>query len=178
MKTAAERMRESLGKPREMTSISLRIPERVVDDLKEVAPMLGFSGYQSLIKAYISQGLRKDLEQLEGSNTTAFTESLRKHGVSDDIIAAAVAEMQYPQIRLSRQAYKQVESFILELYPNARVFFTPRLDAGINLLFDVTFPDDVTYRVQVSSAYVALGEWNSVREELADQLKQHLAMAS
>jgi len=92
MKTAAERMREQLGKERVMTSISLRIPERVIDDMKEIAPMLGFSGYQSLMKAYISQGLRKDLEKLEGSNVAALTESLRKRGVRDEDISAAIEE--------------------------------------------------------------------------------------
>ncbi|QMV18318.1 hypothetical protein GOB94_06170 [Granulicella sp. 5B5] len=92
MKTAAERMREQLRTPRVMTSISLRVPERVIEDLKEIAPMLGFSGYQSLMKAYISQGLRKDLEKLEGSNVAALTESLRKQGVPDEKISAAIAE--------------------------------------------------------------------------------------
>ena len=92
MKTAAERMRERLGMERVMTSISLRVPERVIDDLKEIAPMLGFSGYQSLMKAYISQGLRKDLEKLEGSNVAALTESLRKRGVAEEDIAAAIKE--------------------------------------------------------------------------------------
>ncbi len=85
-------MRERLGTERVMTSISLRIPERVVDDLKEIAPMLGFSGYQSLMKAYISQGLRKDLQKLEGSQVVALTESLRKQGVPDEKISAAIAE--------------------------------------------------------------------------------------
>ena len=92
MRTAAERMRERLGKERVMTSISLRIPENVIEDLKEIAPSLGFSGYQGLIKAYISQGLRKDLEQLEGSQVQALTESLRKQGVADELISAAIAE--------------------------------------------------------------------------------------
>jgi hypothetical protein len=92
MKTAAERMRERLGTERVMTSISLRIPERVVDDLKEIAPMLGFSGYQSLMKAYISQGLRKDFEKLEGTNVASLTESLRKQGVPDETISVAIAE--------------------------------------------------------------------------------------
>jgi len=62
MKTARERMWERMRTPRVMTSISLRIPESVIESLKEIAPSLGFSGYQGLIKAYISQGLRKDLE--------------------------------------------------------------------------------------------------------------------
>jgi hypothetical protein len=92
MKTAAERMRERLGKERVMTSISLRIPENVIEDLKEIAPSLGYSGYQGLIKGYISQGLRRDLERLEGSDVQALTESLRKQGVADEVIASAIAD--------------------------------------------------------------------------------------
>ena len=85
-------MWERMRTPRVMTSISLRIPESVIGSLKEIAPSLGFSGYQGLIKAYISQGLRKDLEQLEGSQVHAITESLRKQGVADELISAAIAD--------------------------------------------------------------------------------------
>jgi hypothetical protein len=92
MKTAAEKMRERMHTPRVMTPISLRIPENVIEDLKEIAPTLGFSGYQSLIKAYISKGLRADLERLEGSQVQAITESLRKQGVADELISAAIAD--------------------------------------------------------------------------------------
>jgi hypothetical protein len=92
MKTVAERMRERLGKERVMTSISLRIPQSVIEDLKEIAPTLGYSGYQALIKAYISRGLRTDLERLEGSPIQAITESLRKQGVADELICAAIAD--------------------------------------------------------------------------------------
>ena len=92
MKTAAERFKRRMQNPREMTAISLRIPVDVVDDLKEIAPMLGFSGYQGLIKAYIGQGLREDLERLEGSQASALTESLRKQGVNDEVISNAIAE--------------------------------------------------------------------------------------
>lgn len=92
MKTASERMRERMVEQRVMTSISLRIPENVIEDLKEIAPSLGFSGYQSLIKAYISEGLRKDLERLDGSQVQALTESLRRQGVADELISAAIAD--------------------------------------------------------------------------------------
>jgi hypothetical protein len=92
MKTARERMREQLHQERVMTAISLRIAENVIEDMKEIAPMLGFSGYQALMKAYISQGLRKDLEKLEGSQVVALTESLRRQGVPDEKISAAIAE--------------------------------------------------------------------------------------
>ncbi|MBV6450656.1 MAG: hypothetical protein MHPDNHAH_01382 [Anaerolineales bacterium] len=78
-----------------MTMVSLRIPEDVIDDLKRVAPMLGFSGYQALIKAYIGQGLRTDLERLEnGVEVSALIESLRKKGVKEEVISSAIAEAQ------------------------------------------------------------------------------------
>jgi hypothetical protein len=59
-----DQLRERLRKDRPMTTISLRMPEDVVEELKKIAPLLGFSGYQPLIRAYIGQGLRQDLERL------------------------------------------------------------------------------------------------------------------
>jgi hypothetical protein len=89
------KLTQRLRKDRPMTMVSIRIPDDVLDDLKRVAPMLGFSGYQALIKAYIGQGLRSDLERLEGGvELTALIESLRKKGVNDDIISSAMAEVQ------------------------------------------------------------------------------------
>jgi hypothetical protein len=37
----------------------------VLDALKRVAPLQGFSGCQPLIRAYVGQGLRADLQRLE-----------------------------------------------------------------------------------------------------------------
>ena len=48
-----------------MVPVSIRMPEDVIEDLKRIAPQLGFSGYQPLIRAYIGQGLRQDLLRLE-----------------------------------------------------------------------------------------------------------------
>ena len=90
MKTTTGRLRKRLTKDRQMTSISIRMPEDVIDDLKEVAPALGFSGYQPLIRAYIGQGLRRDQARLE--QLLALTDSLRKHGVADQVISAAITE--------------------------------------------------------------------------------------
>ena len=88
-------LKKRLQKNRRMDIISLRIPKDVIDDLKRIAPLLGFSGYQPLIRAYIGQGLRVDLERLEGSvEITTLVESLRSQGVQDDIIANALAEAQ------------------------------------------------------------------------------------
>jgi hypothetical protein len=89
------KLAQRLQKDRPMTMVSIRIPVDVVDDLKRVAPMLGFSGYQALIKAYIGQGLRADLERLEGSiEISALIESLRKKGVEDEVITSALADAQ------------------------------------------------------------------------------------
>ncbi len=54
-----------------MTSIAIRIPEDAIEDLKRVAPLLGFSGDRSLIRAYIGQGLRSDLDRLEEDTISA-----------------------------------------------------------------------------------------------------------
>src|ERR1700742_2564061 len=92
MKTMRERIQKRLQRDRPMASISIRMPEDVIEDLKEIAPALGFSGYQPLIRAYIGQGLRKDQAQMEHSQLLTLTESLRKHGVADTVISAAITE--------------------------------------------------------------------------------------
>ena len=88
----SERINRRLKKDRQMTTISIRMPEDVIDDLKEIAPALGFSGYQPLIRAYIGQGLRKHQAEMEHSQLLSLTESLRRQGVADKVISAAVAE--------------------------------------------------------------------------------------
>jgi hypothetical protein len=92
MKTLSERLKKRLKKDRRMITISIRMPEDVIDELKEIAPTLGFSGYQPLIRAYIGQGLRRDLATMENSQMHALTESLRKRGIEDEVISAAIAE--------------------------------------------------------------------------------------
>jgi predicted transcriptional regulator/AraC-like DNA-binding protein len=54
-------LKKRLRKDRPMTTVSLRIPEDVVRDLERIAPRLGFSGYVPLLRAYVGQGLRRDL---------------------------------------------------------------------------------------------------------------------
>jgi hypothetical protein len=90
MKT--ETLKKRLDKNRPMTTVTIRIPEDVVDDLKRLAPLLGFSGYQPLIRAYIGQGLRVDLERLEGNTVSVLIASLKRHGVSDELIHKALIE--------------------------------------------------------------------------------------
>lgn len=86
-------LQKRLRKDRPMVTISLRMPEDVIEDLKRVAPALGFSGYQPLIRAYVGQGLRADLERLETNLEVAgLVESLRRRGVGEDVIVSALAE--------------------------------------------------------------------------------------
>ena len=88
-------LRKRLRKGRPMTSVTLRIPEDVIDDLKRVAPILGFSGYQPLIRAYIGQGMRRDIERLEGPpDMQRVVTSLRRHGVNEKVIKLAVEDLQ------------------------------------------------------------------------------------
>ncbi|MFM7602259.1 MAG: hypothetical protein ACKO7R_13850 [Pseudanabaena sp.] len=86
-------LKQRLDKNRPMTTVTIRIPEDVIEDLKKVAPLLGFSGYQPLVRAYIGQGLRADLERLDGDTVSMFIESLKRHGVSDDVIREALSEV-------------------------------------------------------------------------------------
>lgn len=88
-----EALKKRLDKNRPMTTITIRIPEDVIEDLKRVAPLLGFSGYQPLMRAYIGQGLRTDLERLEGDTVFALIASLKRHGVSDEVIQESLGEV-------------------------------------------------------------------------------------
>ena len=88
-----EVLKQRLDRNRPMTSVTIRMPEDVVEDLKKVAPLLGFSGYQPLIRAYIGQCLRVDLERFESATITALVASLKRQGVSDTTIEAALKEV-------------------------------------------------------------------------------------
>ncbi len=88
-----DELRTRLSKDRPMTTITLRMPVDVVDDLKHLAPVLGFTGYQGLLKAYVGQGLRRDLERLDNDTVTALVSNLKRRGVSEEIISAALNEV-------------------------------------------------------------------------------------
>jgi hypothetical protein len=92
MKISKLRKRLEPNKP--MVTISMRVPSEVIADLKKVAPALGFSGYQPLIRAYVGQGLRADLQRLDDQPTLKpLLKSLRKHGVPEQVISLAIAEV-------------------------------------------------------------------------------------
>ena len=78
-------LKQRLRKDRPMTTVTLRMPEDVIDDLKRIAPLLGYSGYQPLMRAYIGQGLRADLARL--------LENLKAQGVSEETLTKALADL-------------------------------------------------------------------------------------
>jgi hypothetical protein len=82
-----ETFKARLAKDRPMLSITLRMPMDVVNDLKRIAPLKGFSGYQSLMRAYVGAGLREDLERYEGSTIQKLMEKLRENGVGEEILS-------------------------------------------------------------------------------------------
>jgi hypothetical protein len=61
--------------------------------MKEIAPLRGFSGYQALMKAYISDGLRRDEAQYLFSTEARLIEALKKRGVPVEILEAAAKEL-------------------------------------------------------------------------------------
>lgn len=65
---AVDDLKKRLRKDRPMTTVSLRMPEDVVQDLERIAPRLGFSGCLPLLRAYVGQGLRRDLETARGAD--------------------------------------------------------------------------------------------------------------
>lgn len=87
-------LKKRLDRERPRSELSLRIPEDVLEDLRRVAPQLGFSNVEALVRAYVGQGLRQDLEKLERApEVSTLIESLRRKGVKDDVLADAVAEL-------------------------------------------------------------------------------------
>jgi hypothetical protein len=51
-----------LTKDHPVTEVTLSLPTDVLEDMERVAESKEMSGWKSLLKLYISQGLRKDLE--------------------------------------------------------------------------------------------------------------------
>jgi len=89
-----DRLKKRLVKDRAMTSITMRVPVDVVESLKEIAPHKGFTGYQTLLKSYISEGLRKDEAQFASAPSARLIEALRKRGVADSVLDEAVKELE------------------------------------------------------------------------------------
>lgn len=89
----SEQLKARLSKDRPMTSITIRIPVDVVESMKAIAPHKGLSGYQSLLKAYVSEGLRKDEATYVFGGEARLIEALKRRGVPADILEDAAREL-------------------------------------------------------------------------------------
>jgi hypothetical protein len=85
----SERLKSRLKKDRPMTSITLRIPVDVVESMKTIAPQRGFTGYQTLLKAYLSESLRRDEAQFASFSQARLIDALKRRGVAAELIAKA-----------------------------------------------------------------------------------------
>lgn len=89
----SDRLKNRLRKDRPMTSITMRIPMDVVDSLKEIAPHRGMTGYQTLLKSYLSEGLRRDEARFLNTQQARLIEALKKRGVPAALIAEAEQDL-------------------------------------------------------------------------------------
>ena len=89
----SDRLKKRLKKDRPMTTITMRIPVDVVDSMKEIAPHKGFTGYQTLLKSYISDGLHNDEARYGSGATVRLIEALKKRGVPNDVLEDAAREL-------------------------------------------------------------------------------------
>jgi hypothetical protein len=88
----SETLKKRLTKDRPVTSITLRIPVDVVDSLKAVAPHKGYAGYQTLLKSYISEGLRRDEAMYANDSIERLARALKKRGVSKKLLDEALRD--------------------------------------------------------------------------------------
>lgn len=87
-------LKRRLDRHRSMTSITLRIPQDVVEALKTIAPLKGMGGYQTLLKAYISEGLRRDeAEYLADGDAARLAAALKARGVDPKLVDQAVRDL-------------------------------------------------------------------------------------
>ena len=95
-------LKKRLRPNRRSEAVNVAIPDDVMADLDRVRSHLGFSNVESLIRAYVGQGLRADLERLEaGPNLTVLVDTLRKHGVDEKVITVAIREAETASTRSS-----------------------------------------------------------------------------
>ena len=95
MKNLTDRVRDRLhaGK-RETTQISIKMYVDVIEDLKLIAEHKGFSGYQPLMKFYVQQSMRKDLEEvLDKVFQERLVDALREAGVNEATLQHAVEKV-------------------------------------------------------------------------------------
>jgi len=67
--------------------------EDVIDDLKRISKVMGFTGYQPLMRAFIGKSLREELEKLDNDPIQKFVKALKHQGIKDSYIKKAMEEL-------------------------------------------------------------------------------------
>lgn len=173
-KSEAGDLKKRLRKDRPMTTVSLRMPEDVVEELERIAPRLGFSGYQPLLRAYVGQGLRRDLETAEGADhpTEQNPRPVRRREpvhpgeiLRDDVLPAlqlSVAQAAR-QLRVSRQRLHRILSGGAAVSPEMALRLGRFCGNG----------PDLWLRMQ--QAHDLWRAWEELRAEL-DQIPEHAVL--
>ena len=89
----SEKLKARLSKDRPMISVTIRMPVDAVESMKAIAPHKGLSGYQSLLKSYVSEGLRKDEATYVFGAEARLIEALKRRGVPADVLEDAAREL-------------------------------------------------------------------------------------
>jgi hypothetical protein len=87
-----ELLKKRLRKDRPMMSVSIRMPEDMVESMKEIAPQKGLTGYQALVKTYISEGLRRDEAHYVFNVKSRVEDAMKRRGLPNEVIEAVVNE--------------------------------------------------------------------------------------
>jgi len=87
-----EKLKQRMVRDRAVTSITLRIPVDVVDSLKAIAPRKGYAGYQTLLKSYISDGLRRDEALYTSDAIERLARALKERGVPGEVLDEAIRD--------------------------------------------------------------------------------------
>lgn len=82
-------MTATKGKDDLQTSVTMRVPLSMLGELKEIAPRRGFRGYQSLIKFYVSEGIRRDQQRFHRDLARGLIDALRERGVPENLLREA-----------------------------------------------------------------------------------------
>ncbi|MDD5277908.1 MAG: hypothetical protein PHR16_17780 [Methylovulum sp.] len=85
-------LKKRLSKERPLVSVQLQMPEDVLGDLQKIAAFQGISSPEALMRQYIGQSLRRDLELYDNSLISVLIENLKRHGVDENLIQQAVNE--------------------------------------------------------------------------------------
>lgn len=88
-----ETLKKRLTKNRPMTTITMRLRWKCGWRFEASCAFTGVFRLSPLARAYIGQGLRADLERLENDTVSALVESLKRHGVSDEVLQEALSEV-------------------------------------------------------------------------------------